>query len=96
MLEAGVGTVVEGVLLGLAGVALIAVVTIVLQTWEAIAAQLVAILLVVGSYVGAERVRRRRRQRIMAAPASSGSHSAHEPQTQHEPEPEPVTVESSA
>lgn len=40
----------------------------VFPTWEGIAAQLTAILLVIGSYVGAERMRRRR-QRIMARPA---------------------------
>jgi high-affinity iron transporter len=155
VLEAGVGTVVEGVLLGLAGVAAIGVLTLFLQrklphrrmleltgvlilgvlvimvgktvqvlqvvgwlpvhpiegvrlpywagawfgvfpTWEGLAAQLVAILLVLGSYVGAEQLRRRRRRRIMAAPAPAGPRVAAEPDPHYEPEPEPVTVESGA
>ncbi len=129
VLEAGVGRVVEGVALGLVGVALVGVLTMVLQrklphrrmleltgllilavlvimvgktvqvfqvvgwlpvhpipglrlpywagawfgvfpTWEGVAAQLGAVALVLGSYVGAEYLRRRKRRRILAAPAT--------------------------
>jgi high-affinity iron transporter len=124
VLEAGVPRVIEGVALGLAGVAVVAVATIALQrklphrrmleltgvlilavlvvmvgktvqvcqvvgwlpvhavdgvrlpywagawlgvfpTWEGIVAQALAVLLVVGSYVGAERMRTRRRRRVL-------------------------------
>lgn len=155
VLDAGVGTVVEGVLLGLAAVAAVGVLTIFLQlklphrrmleltgvlilgvlvimvgktvqvlqavgwapvhpiegvrlpywagawlgvfpTWEGLAAQLTAILLVLGSYAVAERMRRWRRRRIMAAPPPSRSREGDEPRPEHEPEPEPLAVESSA
>jgi high-affinity iron transporter len=128
VLEAGVGTVVQGVLLGLAGVAAVGVLTLFAQrklphrrmleltgvlilgvlvimvgktvqvlqvvgwlpvhpiegvrlpywagawfgvfpTWEGLAAQLAAIGVVLGSYVGAERLRRRKRARILGRPA---------------------------
>jgi high-affinity iron transporter len=42
----------------------------VFPTWEGVAAQLGAVLLVLGSYVGAEYLRRRKRRRILAAPAA--------------------------
>ena len=143
VLEAGLGRVAEGVALGLAGVALVAVATIFLQrklphkrmleltgllilavlvvmvgktvqvcqvvgwlpvhpveglrlpywagawfgvfpTWEGFAAQVVAIITVVGSYVAAEQLRKRRRRRILSIPASS----------RRQPEPEPIRVES--
>jgi high-affinity iron transporter len=131
VLEAGVGTVVQGVLLGLAGVAAVGVLTLYAQrklphrrmleltgllilgvlvimvgktvqvlqvvgwlpvhpidgvrlpywagawfgvfpTWEGLAAQLAAVVVVLGSYLGAERLRRRKRARILApaAPAA--------------------------
>ncbi len=148
VLEAGVGRVVEGVALGLVGVALVAVLTMVLQrklphkrmleltgvlilvvlvmmvgktvqvsqvvgwlpvhpvegvrlpywagawfgvfpTWEGFAAQLAAVALVLGSYLGAEHLRRRRRSRILAAPGP-----ALQPVQAHATEPERVPVES--
>ena len=141
VLEAGVGPVAEGVALGLAGVAVIAVATIALQrklphrrmleltgvlilavlvvmvgktvqvcqvvgwlpvhavdgvrlpywvgawfgvfpTWEGIAAQAAAVLLVVGSYVAAERLRAQRRRRLLA-PADLRP-LAREPEREHE------------
>ena len=148
VLEAGVGRVLEGVALGLVGVACVGVLTMVLQrklphrrmleltgvlilavlvimvgktvqvfqvvgwlpvhpvaglrlpywsgawfgvfpTWEGFAAQLGALLFVLGSYLGAEQLRRRKRQRILAAPLP-------EPRLEpaSEPEKEPVPVES--
>jgi high-affinity iron transporter len=54
----------------------------VFPTWEGLAAQVAAVVLVVGSYVAAERWRTRRRRRILgsgvrpAGPASSASRSA--------------------
>ena len=42
----------------------------VFPTWEGVAAQLGAVALVLGSYVGAEHLRRRKRRRILAAPAA--------------------------
>jgi high-affinity iron transporter len=142
-LEAGVGSVVEGVLLGLAGVAAIGVLTIFLQrklphkrmleltgllilavlavmvgktvqvcqvvgwlpvnpiegvtlpywagqwfgvfpTWEGVAAQAFAVVLVLGSYGGAEIARRRRRRRILGEPAAP---SAATPATSPAPAP---------
>ena len=141
VLEAGVGPVAEGVALGLAGVAVIAVATIALQrklphrrmleltgvlilavlvvmvgktvqvsqvvgwlpvhavdgvrlpywagawfgvfpTWEGIAAQTAAVLLVVGSYFAAERLRAQRRRRLLA-PADLRP-LAREPEREHE------------
>ena len=141
VLEAGVGPVAEGVALGLAGVAVIAVATIALQrklphrrmleltgvlilavlvvmvgktvqvsqvvgwlpvhavdgvrlpywmgawfgvfpTWEGIAAQTAAVLLVVGSYFAAERLRAQRRRRVLV-PADHRS-LAREPEREHE------------
>ena len=152
VLEAGVGRVIEGVLLGLAGVAVVGVLTIVLQrklphkrmleltglmilavlaimvgktiqvfqvvgwlpvdpidgvqlpywagawfgvfpTWEGVAAQLAAVALVLGSYVGAEAIRRSRRRKIMTAPVAAPTRAAPEP-AEPEPELERVPVES--
>jgi high-affinity iron transporter len=42
-------------------------------TWQGIGTQLAAALVVVGSYVAAEAVRKRRRARIVAAASSVGS-----------------------
>ena len=44
----------------------------VFPTWEGLAAQLAAVVVVLGSYLGAERLRRRKRARILApaAPAA--------------------------
>jgi high-affinity iron transporter len=150
VLEAGVSHVVQGVLLGLAGVAVVGLLTMVLQrrlphkrmleltglmilavlvimigktvqvfqvvgwlpvhpiegaqlpywggawfgvfpTWEGIGAQLAAVVLVLGSYVGAEQLRRRRRRRILAAPPVMTDRP--EP-ADREPELERVPVES--
>jgi high-affinity iron transporter len=62
----------------------------VFPTWEGIAAQAVAVVLVIGSYVGAERLRTRRRRRVLGSPPVRAG--VPDPR----PELEPAPVETTA